>query len=102
MRPVLGGRQPLVGVAIACTHCSKTGTPTMSLPSVPVWCAQRGQSWQKVLLPHCPGLGHNTREKQAWRFIPEPFCFCDLLYFTFPARQDEKQIPPKYDERGYS
>lgn len=25
-----------------------------------------------------------------------------LWYFTFPTRQDEKQIPPKYDERGYS
>lgn len=89
MRPVLGGRQPVVGVAITCTHCSKTGTLTISLPPALAWCAQRGQSWQKALLPHCPGLRHKTREKQACRFIPEPFCFCDAL-LSQPDRMRNK------------
>lgn len=52
-------------------------------------CAQRGQSWQKALLPHCLGLGHKTREKQACRFIPELFCFCDTL-FSQPDRMRNK------------
>lgn len=79
----------MVGVSIACTHCPKTGTPTMSLPPAPARCAQRGQSWQKALLPHCSGLGHNTREKQACRFIPEPFCFRDTL-LSQPDRMRNK------------
>lgn len=89
MRPVLGGRQPLVGIAVTCAHCSKAGTPTRSpLPTL-AWCVQRGQSWQKALLPHCPGLGHKTREKQACRFIPELFCFCDTL-LSQPDRMRNK------------
>lgn len=63
--------------------------PHHTLPAALAWCAQRGQSWQKALLPHCPGLRHKTREKQACRFIPEPFCFCDAL-LSQPDRMRNK------------
>lgn len=50
---------------------------------------QRGQSRQKALLPFYPGLGHKTRDKQACKFIPESFCFCDTL-LSQPDRMRNK------------
>lgn len=54
--------------------------------------------WAGVTAPSSP-RAKDQREAglkiYSWVLL---FLWC----FTFPARQDEKQIPPKYYERGYS
>lgn len=53
----------------------------------PTCCRWHGQSEQESQLPVHPG--QKTRERQAWRFIPERFCFYDAL-LSQPDRMRNK------------
>lgn len=60
-------------------------------------------TWAKLAESAAPSLPRSRAQDQREAGLSiYSWALLFLWYFTFPARQDEKQMPPKYDERGYS